>query len=184
MRDLAGQELEEAVELVRVAAHRRREAGRVGVGRRLDRAHVELEPVAVALDAAEHPHRVALAEARVEQVDVVPDARLDPPARVDELEREVGGAVLRAQPPLARDRVDALDDAVFGQLGDAAHSVSLGREAAARLSRVAVVKPFRALRYDERRAGPLDALIAPPYDVISAASASATSPAARTTSST
>jgi uncharacterized protein (DUF1015 family) len=33
---------------------------------------------------------------------------------------------------------------------------------------VAVVKPFRALRYDERRAGPLDALIAPPYDVISA----------------
>jgi uncharacterized protein (DUF1015 family) len=37
----------------------------------------------------------------------------------------------------------------------------------ARLSRVAVVKPFRALRYDERRAGPLDALVAPPYDVIS-----------------
>ena len=33
---------------------------------------------------------------------------------------------------------------------------------------MAVVKPFRALRYDERRAGPLAALIAPPYDVISA----------------
>jgi uncharacterized protein (DUF1015 family) len=33
---------------------------------------------------------------------------------------------------------------------------------------VAVVKPFRALRYDERRAGPLDSLVAPPYDVISA----------------
>jgi uncharacterized protein (DUF1015 family) len=33
---------------------------------------------------------------------------------------------------------------------------------------VAVVKPFRALRYDERRVGTLDALIAPPYDVISA----------------
>jgi uncharacterized protein (DUF1015 family) len=32
---------------------------------------------------------------------------------------------------------------------------------------VAVVKPFRALRYDERRAGPLDSLVAPPYDVIS-----------------
>jgi len=32
---------------------------------------------------------------------------------------------------------------------------------------VAVVKPFRALRYDERLAGPLDTLIAPPYDVIS-----------------
>ena len=32
---------------------------------------------------------------------------------------------------------------------------------------MAVVKPFRALRYDERKAGPLDALVAPPYDVIS-----------------
>jgi uncharacterized protein (DUF1015 family) len=32
---------------------------------------------------------------------------------------------------------------------------------------VAVVKPFRALRYDERRAGPLASLVAPPYDVIS-----------------
>jgi uncharacterized protein (DUF1015 family) len=30
------------------------------------------------------------------------------------------------------------------------------------------VKPFRALRYDERRAGPLESLVAPPYDVISA----------------
>jgi uncharacterized protein (DUF1015 family) len=33
---------------------------------------------------------------------------------------------------------------------------------------VAEVKPFRALRYDERQAGPLDSLVAPPYDVISA----------------
>ncbi len=32
---------------------------------------------------------------------------------------------------------------------------------------MAVVKPFRALRYDERKAGPLDSLVAPPYDVIS-----------------
>jgi uncharacterized protein (DUF1015 family) len=31
---------------------------------------------------------------------------------------------------------------------------------------MAVVKPFRALRYDETVAGPLDALVAPPYDVI------------------
>jgi len=38
-----------------------------------------------------------------------------------------------------------------------------------RLARVAVVKPFRALRYDERRAGPLADLVAPPYDVISPA---------------
>ena len=31
---------------------------------------------------------------------------------------------------------------------------------------MAVVKPFRALRYDEAAAGPLEALVAPPYDVI------------------
>jgi uncharacterized protein (DUF1015 family) len=33
---------------------------------------------------------------------------------------------------------------------------------------MADLKPFRALRYDERRAGPLRELVAPPYDVISA----------------
>src|SRR5689334_18972825 len=33
---------------------------------------------------------------------------------------------------------------------------------------MAVVKPFRAVRYDERKAGPLEQLVAPPYDVISA----------------
>lgn len=32
---------------------------------------------------------------------------------------------------------------------------------------MAVVKPFRALRYDEATAGPLETLVAPPYDVIS-----------------
>jgi uncharacterized protein (DUF1015 family) len=32
---------------------------------------------------------------------------------------------------------------------------------------MAVVKPFRALRYDEAAAGPLEDLVAPPYDVIS-----------------
>jgi uncharacterized protein (DUF1015 family) len=31
---------------------------------------------------------------------------------------------------------------------------------------LAVVKPFRALRYDTGRAGPLEELVAPPYDVI------------------
>jgi uncharacterized protein (DUF1015 family) len=33
---------------------------------------------------------------------------------------------------------------------------------------MAVVKPFRAYRYDEAVAGPLDRLVAPPYDVIDA----------------
>jgi uncharacterized protein (DUF1015 family) len=30
------------------------------------------------------------------------------------------------------------------------------------------IEPFRAVRYDERRAGPLESLVAPPYDVLSA----------------
>jgi uncharacterized protein (DUF1015 family) len=34
---------------------------------------------------------------------------------------------------------------------------------------VAQVRPFRAVRYDEQRAGPLDSLVAPPYDVLDAA---------------
>src|SRR5919198_684176 len=34
---------------------------------------------------------------------------------------------------------------------------------------MADVRPFRALRYDEAKAGPLEALVAPPYDVISTA---------------
>jgi uncharacterized protein (DUF1015 family) len=33
---------------------------------------------------------------------------------------------------------------------------------------VATIRPFRALRYDERVAGPLEGLVAPPYDVVSA----------------
>jgi uncharacterized protein (DUF1015 family) len=31
---------------------------------------------------------------------------------------------------------------------------------------VAEIKPFRAVRYDESKAGPLASLVAPPYDVI------------------
>jgi uncharacterized protein (DUF1015 family) len=37
-----------------------------------------------------------------------------------------------------------------------------------RLTVVADVRPFRAERYEEAKAGPLDRLVAPPYDVISA----------------
>ena len=60
--DLGGDELQEPVELLRVAAHRRCERGRILVGG-LERAHVELEPVPELLDATEHPHGVALREA-------------------------------------------------------------------------------------------------------------------------
>ena len=57
---------------------------------------VELKLVAVALDPAEHAHGVAFCEARVEQVDVLPDPALDPSARVDELEREIVRPAARA----------------------------------------------------------------------------------------
>ena len=118
MRDLAGEELQEALELVRVAAHRRRELGRIEALGGLERAHLELQPVAESVDSPEHAHRVALVEPAVEQVDVAPDAGLDPAARVDELEREVRRAAARPQPLLLRDRVDALDDPVLLELGD------------------------------------------------------------------
>jgi len=38
---------------------------------------------------------------------------------------------------------------------------------AATLARVATLRPFRAARYETGRAGPLERLVAPPYDVIS-----------------
>ena len=164
--DLAGKKLEEPVELACVASKsggKRRGVGLVGS---LERAHLELESVAVALDPAEDADRVALGEAGVEQLDIAPDARVDATTRVDELEREVGMARARAQPVLARDRVDALDDSVLDELDDRRHARSLGRGADGTLAPVAVVKPFRALRYDERRAGALADLVAPPYDVI------------------
>jgi uncharacterized protein (DUF1015 family) len=45
------------------------------------------------------------------------------------------------------------------------------RAVSIRLSRygpgVAELRPFAALRYDEDRAGPLESLVAPPYDVLS-----------------
>jgi hypothetical protein len=97
MGDLSGQELEEPVELVCVASQGGRQRSGIGIGSRLERPHLELQLVAELLDPAEHAYRVAFGEAGVEQVDVVPDARLDPPARVDELECEVRGTVARAQ---------------------------------------------------------------------------------------
>ena len=118
MSDLAGEELEEAVELVRVAAHRRSELGRVEVLGGLERAHFELQPVSEAVDPAEHPDGVALGEAAVQELDVGPDPRLDPPARVDELQGEVRSAAPRPQSLLLRDRVDAFDDPVLLELRD------------------------------------------------------------------
>ena len=125
MRDLRGQEVEEPVELVRVPAQRGRQHRGVDVGR-LDGAHLHLEPAAEALDPPEHADGVALREATVEQLDVLPDATLDPAAGVDELDREVRLAGARREPALARDREDAVDRAVLGELRDRGHGASLG----------------------------------------------------------
>ena len=162
MRDLAGEEVEEAVELVGVAAHRRGQPGRVRLRRRLDRPHLHLEPAAEPLDASEHADGVALGEAAVEQLDVVPDPRLDPPARVDELEGEIGGAVLRPAALLAPDGVDALDGAVLGELGDAGHAVQ------SRAAHGCTLGPWPTSPRSARSAtrDPTAAVTAPPYDVL------------------
>jgi uncharacterized protein (DUF1015 family) len=163
--DLTREELEKALELVGVPAQLRRKARGVVVGG-LDRADLELKPVVEALHPPEHADGVALGEAAVEQLDVVPDPSLDAAGRIHELEREIGRALPRRPALLPCDGVDALDGAIGGELGDRAHAVSLGREPVGTLPAMAVVKPFRALRFDESVAGPLETLVAPPYDVI------------------
>jgi hypothetical protein len=117
MRELADEELKKALQFLGIAPARRRE--RRGIDLRcLQRTHVKLKPVAEPLDASEHAHRVALAEAAVEQLDVVPNARVDAAARVDELEREERRTRFRPQLPLRLDREHAIDDPVLGELGD------------------------------------------------------------------
>ena len=72
--DLAREELEEAVELVGIPPQRGCERHRVGIRRGLECADVDLEAVAELLYASEDADRVTLVEARVQQLDVVPDA--------------------------------------------------------------------------------------------------------------
>jgi hypothetical protein len=110
---------------------------------------------------------VSFPEPFVEELDVAPDAGIDAAARVDELEGEVWTAAARPQALLARDREDGVDDPVLGELRDR-HPSIVGPRSAASLAAVPLVKPFRALRYGEA-AGSLDALVSPPYDVISPA---------------
>ena len=77
------------------------------------------------LDTSEDVHRVALVEALIQQIDVVPDPRLDSAARIGELERQVCRPGARAPALLLRDREDALDCPVFGELRDRRHVLSL-----------------------------------------------------------
>jgi hypothetical protein len=118
VRDFLGQELEESVQLVEVAARVRNKRRRVGVFGALDRSHVELEPIPEAFNPAEHAYGVALVEASLEELDVAPHPSLDPPAPIDELERQIRAPASRSEALLARDREDALHDPILGQLGD------------------------------------------------------------------
>ena len=119
--DLRGEELEEAVELVRVAPERRRQLLRVRVRRLLDGPDLELEPSSEALDVSQDADCVPLPEPRVEKLDVTPDARVYSSARIGELEREVRRTGLRPSPLLPGDREHSLDGPVLGELGDRGH---------------------------------------------------------------
>jgi Protein of unknown function (DUF1015) len=166
VRDLAREELEEPVELLDVPLGLGDEGCRVGLGR-LERPHLELETVTEALDASEHPDGIPFAEALVQEIDVAPDTGVDPAAGIHELESEVGTSAARPEALLSGDRENAFDDPVLGELRDR-HPSILGPRSAASLAAVPLVKPFRALRYGEA-AGSLDALVSPPYDVVSPA---------------
>jgi Protein of unknown function (DUF1015) len=165
MRDLRSEELEEAVQLLDIAAGLRHERRGICL-RRLERPHLELQAVPETLDAAEDVHRVAFSEALVEQVDVAPDPRVDAPARIDELQCQIRAPAAGAKALLASDCIRALDDPVLCQFRDR-HGAILGPASAASLAAMPLVKPFRALRYATGAAGPLDVLVSPPYDVIS-----------------
>ena len=165
MRDLSGEELEEAVQLVGVAPKRRRELCGVGISGRLDRPHLNLKLPAETLDASEHAHCVAFAEPLVQQLDVAPHPRLNSSARVRELENEIRSTGARVAPLLLRDREHALDRPILGELGDRGHVPSLWRQGVGTLARMADVQPFRAVRYTGA-AGTLADLVAPPYDAV------------------
>ena len=74
MGDLLDEKVEKPLQLRAVAPERRGKARRIDLGR-LERPDVELEPIAELLDPADHPHRVALGQAAVEELDVATPAR-------------------------------------------------------------------------------------------------------------
>ena len=123
MRDLAGEELEEALGLVGVTTQRRHELRRVGLLGRLQRAHVDLEPVAEALDTTEHAHGITLAEDAVEAPRRATPGLGDLSRRRGSSARYGAPALVRSR--LARDGVDAVDRPVLGELGDGGHGRSL-----------------------------------------------------------
>ena len=117
---LPRQMLEEAVELVEVAVGDRQERGRIGLalGRAADRAQLDLQLVAEALDAAGDAHEVAALEAPGEHVGVAKRPPLHRAGAIAQLDREVGRPGARHQTVLARARKDAVDLLAGAQRGD------------------------------------------------------------------
>ena len=108
--DLAREVLEEAVELVEVAVGHGQERRRVGVVRAGDRAQLELQLLAEALDAARDAHEVAAARSARPARSASRNTRAAiAPGAVAQLHREVGRARARDQSVLARAGEDAAD---------------------------------------------------------------------------
>ncbi len=116
--DLAGEVLEEAVELVEVAVRDRQERRRIRLLSTCNRADVDLQLVAEALDASGDPDEIAAIEAPREQIRVLERARLDRARAIAQLERQVRRARTRRQAVLARAGEDGVDVIPGTQAGD------------------------------------------------------------------
>ena len=116
--DLAGEMLEEAVELVEIAVGGRQEARRVDALGAADRTQLDLELVAEAIHPAGDGDQVPAVELTRQEIGVPERARLDRAGAVAQLDGEVGTAAAGGQPVLARAREHALDLAPSAQLGD------------------------------------------------------------------
>jgi hypothetical protein len=103
VHDLAGQEVDEPVQVLDVAARSRHELQRVAVGQPLDAPHHELRAAAVVLGLGQHAHRVALAEALVEHRGVLEHHAPDTARAVGELHAQERAAGARAAALLAQD---------------------------------------------------------------------------------
>jgi hypothetical protein len=139
--DLAGEVLEEALELVAVAVGDRQERRRVRLLGAGDLAHLELELVAEPLGAPAHAHEIAAIEPAGEQVGVAERARLDRSAAVAQLERQERQTGARLQPVLARAGEHAVDLVAGAQRRDggrfgAQHAPDDGRRTGRRLATV------------------------------------------------
>ncbi len=168
MRDLGDEELEEAVELVGVAAHRRRHRGR---DRRPAPARACARRAAAGRGtsrrgrarAPRRPRRSACRAARRRSTRAPRCGRSGRRARARGTARRSSSAAAPSSRRRRRPRRCGSPRAA----AIAVIEVSLGASWAGTVRAMATIRPFRALRYDEAVAGPLADLVAPPYDVIS-----------------